>query len=238
MKRINAATAAVLGMALVSFCTLAAAQTGGSVAASTGPAGIQPMEVPPVSGASNDSRTHAVLRISSVEILRSAHTPYLDIIRVRGLASSSGWEEAELVPLTRGVPADGMLQLILVARPPEVAADATGYESLEAIFPLETDHPFKGVNVHSASNAVTVTSLPGYAEAKALLVDCGKCVGKTLVSKGSSASDRGDAVREDQLPPDARIVRPSEGMPGTVSNPNRLTLILDKDSRIVAAVWE
>ena len=77
-----------------------------------------------------------------------------------------------------------MLQLILVARPPEVAADATGYEPLEAIFPLETDHPFKGVNVHSASNAVTVTSLPGYAEGKAVPDDCGKCVGKTVVSKG------------------------------------------------------
>ena len=47
-----------------------------------------------------------MLRISNVEIIRSAHAPYLDIIRVRGLASSSGWEEAELVPLTRGVPAE------------------------------------------------------------------------------------------------------------------------------------
>ena len=82
--------------------------------------------------------------------------PDQPIIRVRGLASSSGWEEAELVPLTRGVPAGGMLQLILVARPPEVAADATGYEPVEAVFPLEPDHAFKGVNVHSASNAVTV----------------------------------------------------------------------------------
>jgi hypothetical protein len=45
-------------------------------------------------------------------------------------------------------------------------------------------------------------------------------------------------VREEQLPPETRIVRPAEGMPGTVSNPNRLTLILDKDSRIVSAVWE
>jgi len=110
---------------------------------------------------------------------------------------------------------------------------------VEAIFPLETDHPFKGVNVHAATNAVTVTGLPGYSESKAVADDCGKCVGKTLAAKGGSASSgRTDLVREDQLPPETRIVRPSDGMMGTVSNPNRLTLILDKDNRIVTAVWE
>jgi hypothetical protein len=35
-----------------------------------------------------------VLRITSVEVIRSSHGPTLDIIRVRGLASSRGWEEA------------------------------------------------------------------------------------------------------------------------------------------------
>jgi hypothetical protein len=192
-----------------------------------------------VNGGSSDSRTHAVLRIVSVEIMRSSHAPYMDIIRARGVASSTGWEEAELVPLTRGVPVDGVLQLILVARPPETAADATGYEPVEAIFPLETDHPFKGVNVHGATNAVTVTALPGYSEAKSVADDCGTCVGKTFVPKGvADTSGRNDSVREDRLPPDTRIVRPADGMKGMMSNPNRLTLILDKDNRIVSAVWE
>jgi hypothetical protein len=201
--------------------------------------GLPPMEVPPVNGTSSDTQTHPVLRITSVEVIRSSHPPFMDIIRARGLASSTGWEEAELVPLTRGVPADGVLQLIMVARPPETAADATGYESVEAIFPLETNHPFKGVNVHGATNAVSVTEIPGYTESKAVADDCGKCVGKIVLAKGgSSAAARADALREDQLPPETRIVRPSEGMMGATSNPNRLTLILDKDNRIVAAVWE
>jgi hypothetical protein len=197
-------------------------------------------EVPAVNGNSNDSQAHSVLRITSVEIIRSSHTPYLDIIRARGFASTKGWEEAELVPLTRGVPADGMLQLILVARPPEVAADAMGYEAVEAIFPLETDHPFKGVTVHAGTNALSVTSLPGYAEAKFTADDCGSCVGKVLIPRGGGAASasRADAVREDQLPPDIRVVRPADGMKEAESNPNRLTLILDKDNRIVTAVWE
>jgi hypothetical protein len=232
----NAVALAVGLLLLVSGAVIAQQPSGSSPA---GGAGAPPQEVPAVNGVSNDTQAHSVLRISSVEIIRSAHPPYLDIIRARGFASTQGWEEAELVPLTRGVPADGMLQLILVARPPEVAVDATGYEPIEAIFPLETNHPFKGVNVHAATNAISVTALPGYAEAKSMPDDCGACVGKVLVPKGGTgASGRGDAIREDQLPPDTRIIRPADGMKEADSNPNRLTLILDKDNRIVTAVWE
>lgn len=234
----NASTAAAVAITIVPLLA------GGISLAASPPAseqpqrtGSPPMEVPPINGGASDTQAVALLRVTSVEIMRSSHAPALDIIRVRGLASSAGWEEAELVPLTRGVPPDGILRLILVARPPENAADATGYETLEAIFPLETDHPFKGVSVHAASNAVSVAPLPGYAESKGNLQDCGKCVGKILVPKGS-ASAGADAVREDQLPPDARVVRPADGLEGSGSNPNRLTLILDKEGRIVTAVWE
>ncbi len=188
-------------------------------------------------GTSNDSQTHAVLRITSIEVMRSTHEPALDIIRVRGLASSAGWEEAELVPLTRGVPADGVLHLILVARPPEAAAEATGYEAIEAIFPLEPGHPFKGINVHAATNAVSVNNMPGYAESQSPLEDCGTCVGKKFLPKGSSGSGS-NVVHEEQVPPETRIVRPSDGIASADSNPNRLTLILDNENRILTAVWE
>ena len=230
--------ALAIGLLLLSSTTAIAQQpTSGSGAANR--SGVAPQEVPPANESANDSEAHSILRISSVEIIRSSHAPYLDIIRVRGFASSKGWEEAELIPLTRGVPADGILQLILVAHPPETASDATGYEPVEAIFPLETDHPFKGVTVHAATNAVSVTTLPGYAEAKPMADDCGTCIGKVFVQKGTTgASGRADAVREEQLPPDTRVVRPTDGMKEADSNPNRLTLILDKDNRIVSAVWE
>jgi hypothetical protein len=182
-----------------------------------------------------------VLRISSVEIVRTAHAPVLDIVRVRAFASSSGWEEGELVPLTRGVPADGMLHLVFIARAPSVAVDAGGFETIEAIFPLETDHPFKGVNVHSATDSVTVTSLPGYSEGKPAGEDCRKCVGKIFVARGASGpSGRAAAelIREEQLPPITRVIGPADGIPTADSNPNRLTLILNKEGRITTAVWE
>src|SRR5450432_4139570 len=92
--------------------------------------------------------TAPVHRLTSVEVIRSNHGPELDIIRVRGLASTGGWEEAELVPLTRGIPADGILELVFVARAPAEAVEAKGFEPIEAILTLESKHPYKGVNVH------------------------------------------------------------------------------------------
>jgi len=129
----------------------------------------------------------------------------------------------------------------MIARAPQDAADAKGFEEVEAIFPLETNHPFKGVNVHSASDSVSVTQLPGYAEGKTPAEDCSKCVGKTFVAKGASApagKPASELVREEQLPAATRIVRPTEGISSADSNPNRLTLILNKDGKITAAVWD
>jgi hypothetical protein len=238
MSNLNVVAAFAAGLLLLSSTDRAVAQQPSATgqAPDSSPSAT---ETGPNNGTSNDSETHAVLRITSVEVMRSTHAPSLDVIRVRGLASSAGWEEAELIPLTRGVPADGILHLILVARPPEAAAEATGYEIVEAIFPLESGHPFKGINVHAATNALSVSSLPGYSESKSALQDCGKCVGKRFISKGGSGSAaRGELVREEQMPPETRIVRPSDGIPSADSNPNRLTLILDKDDRILTAVWE
>jgi hypothetical protein len=120
MNSLNAGAALAAGIMLLSSGTTAIGQP--QPAAEQSPPTSS--EAPPVTGGANDTQTHPVLSITSVEIIRSAHAPALDIIRVRGIASSAGWEEIELVPLTRGVPADGMLQLVLVARPPEEASDA------------------------------------------------------------------------------------------------------------------
>jgi len=241
MHKTHPAAALAAGISLLGSGDLGLAQPANSTPGpdQTRKMGLPPMEVPPINGGASDRETHAVLRITSVEIMRSSHAPFIDIVRARGVVSSMGWEEAELVPLTRGIPPDGMLQLILVARPPDRAADATGYEAVEAIFPLETNHAFRGVDVHGAANAVTVSTLPGYAESQPVDDDCGKCVGKVIVPKGRSAtSGRSDALREDQLPPQTRIVRPSDGIAASDSDPNRLTLILDRDNRVVTAVWE
>jgi hypothetical protein len=189
----------------------------------------------------SDAAVSPVLRIISVEVLRSSHGAPLDIIRVRGLASTPGWEEAELIPLTRGTPKDGILELIFVARAPAGAMEATGFEPIEAIFPIEASHPYKGINVHSASESLSLTQLPGYVENKAIGEDCSKCVGKIFVAKGGAmpaGKSAAEVVKEEQLPPVSRVIRHSDGIPSADSNPNRLTIVISKDGTIATALWD
>ena len=237
---------ALTGLAIASVSALAA-ECAYAQAVPPGPdQGQARTGPPPPSGTANSAPedrplTAPVLHITSVEVMRSTHGPTMDIIRVRGLTSTPGWQEPELVPLTRGVPVDGILELVFVARAPAEAAEAQGFEAVEAILPLEPDHPFKGVNVHSASDSILVTELPGYVEGKSAGDDCSKCVGKTFVAKQASVPSgktASEVVREEQLPRLTRIIRPSEGIPTADSNPNRLTLILNREGKITTAVWE
>jgi hypothetical protein len=236
----------MVGIALAGMLGTAGAATANNapaLVAEQGYGSTQPGGPGAESGGTNvpQANTAPVLHIMSVEVIRSAHEPALDVLRVRGVASSVGWEEAELVPLTRGVPADGVLQLVLVARAPTEVMDAKGFEVVEAIFPLEPAHPFKGVNVHSATDSVAVTQLPGYAESKFSAEDCSQCVGKTFVPRGAHAP-AGVAetalVHEERLPSGARVVKHSDGISSAESDPNRLTLILGKDGKVTAAVWD
>jgi hypothetical protein len=241
MKMMNMVAAAAVALASLSAGAVLA-QSPGAAPSRTAVAGPDSSGAPSAGGPPGGSEVRApVLKITSVEIIRTPHAPAMDIVRVRGLASSPGWEEAELVPLTRTIPEDGILQLIFVARAPAEAAEASALEPIEAIFPLEIDHGFKGVNVHGAVESVEVTTIPGYVESKTPLADCGKCVGKVLVRKGTTASgarSAADIVREEQLAPNARVIRPGDGMAAADSDPNRLTLIVNKDGRITSAVWE
>lgn len=157
------------------------------------------------------------------------------------MASTPGWEEAELIPLTRGTPKDGMLELVFVARAPAEAMEATGFEPIEAIFPIEASHPYRGINVHSASESLSLTQLPGYAELKGGGEDCSKCVGKVFVAKGApipAGKSVADVVKEEQLPPASRVIRHSDGIPNAESNPNRLTIVVSRDGTIATAIWD
>jgi hypothetical protein len=227
IKATSVAAVALAASLLSGVSAAAAAEPPPPAAPAAGSSG------PPESGEMNAP----VLRLQSVEVIRSTHGGELDIVRVRGFASSTGWEEAELVPLTRSLPADGMLELILVARAPAEAADAKGFESVEAIFTLERKHPFKGVTVRSATDSLTLTQIPGFVDAKAGGEDCAKCVGKQFAAKGSGKSAE-DVVREEDLPPGTRVIRPGDGIATSESNPNRLTLVVGKDGRISTAIWE
>jgi hypothetical protein len=184
--------------------------------------------------------TAPVFWITSVEVLRSTHGPQLDVVRVRGLVTTEGWESVQLVPITKGTPADGILDLALIAEAPAENSTPTSYPEVEAVFTIEPGHPFKGVRVHGATNRVVLKALPGYAESAAPPKDCVNCAGKLFVPRGQTAPanrSQDTIVREEDLPSKLRVIRESDGIGSLDSDPNRITLLLDEKSEIIVAMW-
>jgi hypothetical protein len=223
---------------------IGAAQTNGPGAAmAPNPQPQEMVSTPSASSAQQDDAPNVapVFWITSVEVMRSTHSPQLDVVRARGLVTTTGWEAAQLVPLTKGVPTDGILDLALIAEVPEESGASPTYTEIEAVFTIEPGHPFHGVRVHGAANRVALKTLPGYAEAVAPPKDCVSCTGKLFVAKGQTAPSNRAAdsvVREEDLPHNLRVIRESDGIGAIESDPNRLTLLLNENGEIVAAMWD
>ena len=182
-----------------------------------------------------------VLIVTSIEVLRSPRGGGMDIVRARGLTSSSGWKEPHLLPITSGKTIDGTLDLILQAVSPAQPGPPGPFMAVEAILPVEADHPYKAVRVRSATNAVTLKTLPGYVETAAPKDDCSKCVGKYFLAKGAAAPAgiaAADIVKEADLPWTVRVIKPTDGIPNYTYEPNRLTLVLTEDGRITDLAWD
>jgi hypothetical protein len=179
-----------------------------------------------------------VLYVTSVEILRTAVEPRLDIVRVTGVTSSAGWSAPQLVPTYAGKPSDEILDLQFIATIPEQSEDAEGFSPIGAIFPIEQDHPFKGVRVRASENAIEVKQTPGSGQAMIDVDDCKDCVGKKFAAATQAQPKQQGVIREQDLPKMVRIIRPSDGIRGMEQNPNRLTLVLSDDNTIVEAFWE
>lgn len=237
----------LLGIALIftgiSFAQATATKASGPAAA---PAAPPPPEValgPQEGGGSSDDSPHTVpvFWISSIEVLRSAHGPQLDVVRVRARTSTDGWESAVLVPLTKGTPADGILDLLLIAEAPGDNTAPTSYPEIEAIFAIEPGHPFKGVRVHGAANRLVLKTFPGFVESGPAPRDCVGCTGKVFVAKGTTApagSTPDKIVREEDLPKNLRVIRESDGIGSLESDPNRMTLLLNEKNEIINALWD
>src|SRR5271155_3907757 len=229
------------------FGTSAFAQTGSSTPKKGQAAPKAQNEAPAAEAGESEQpepeepREEPVLWVTSVEAMSSTHGPTLDVIRVRGITSTDGWDDAELVPLPKGTPPDGMLDLAFVAKAPTDSTAPSKSPVIEAVFTLEPGHPFKGVRVHGATNRVTLRAIPGYAEAPPPPSDCTDCVGKYFVAKGETAPSglsANEVIHEESLPKMLHVVKPAEGLGKLDSDPNRLTIVIGDDGRIVIAVWD
>ncbi len=231
---------------LTAIVPVALMLTGIGAAQTTPPAAGAPQANVPVGqqappAQEGPAHTAPVFWVSSVEVFHSTHAPQLDIVRVRGLTSTEGWESGELVPLTKGTPADGVLDLAFVATAPEDNTAPSAYPVIEAVFAIEPGHPFKGVRVHGAANGISLANFPGYAEADGRPRDCTGCIGKYLLRKGGALpanQTQSSVVREEELPKNVRILRDSEGIGSLDSDPNRMTLVVNEKGEIVIALWD
>jgi hypothetical protein len=223
---------------------LALAQAaGGPTPTSSG--GPPPYQVPTPGENETDTQTEVspqtelpVLYVTSVEIIRTAVEPAIDIVRVTGLTGSQGWSNPELVPTTVGKPLDGILDLQFIATMPTESQQATGFFPVGAVFEMEQGHAFKGVRVRASENALEVDEIPGHAEQTIKVDDCKDCVGKKFAERGKAASGTPGVVREEDLPKVLRWIPPTRGIRGITPDPNRLTLLLSPDNTIIAAYWE
>lgn len=237
--RISKRFAALLCVKLLLAGLVLAQTTTGAADASHAPAAAdqQQSSTPPPS---DSPHPVPVLWISSIEVMRSTHAPQLDVIRVRGLAATEGWQSAELVPLTRGLASDGILDLALVAQAPEENTTPAAYPEVEAVFTIEPGHPFKGVRVHGATNRVSLYTFPGYATSGPAPKTCADCQGKTFVPKGKPmlANANTAVVHEEELPRNLRVLRENDGLGNINVNPNRMTLLLDEKGKVIAVLWD
>jgi hypothetical protein len=184
---------------------------------------------------------HPITTVTSVEVLRSDRSGGMDIVRARGIVSSPTWDKPHLVPITQGPGVDGMLDLLFIATASNVPAPPGALMPVEALLPINHGHPYKGIRVRSATNAISLKTLPGFAEVPVPKADCANCIGKYFVAKGAQppagvAADK--IVRQEDLPWELRVIGPNEGIPGYRVNPNRLTLVLTEDGRIADAAWD
>jgi hypothetical protein len=207
-----------------------AGSTGGAENAQAG-AGGRPQSGPPPE--------LPVLYVTSVEVFRSQLEPHQDVVRVRGLASSGGWSSAELVPMFSGAGTDGILDLQFIAVFPLTSQKPMGFAPMDALFPIETGHPYKGVRIRAAANVVELKQIPGVAETKIAKEDCKACVGKKFSEKGKAPAGTAGVVREEDLPRNFRVIMPDHGVAGITHNMNRLNLVIGDDKEtIVEAFWE
>jgi hypothetical protein len=181
-----------------------------------------------------------IIFVTGVDVLRAPHNGR-DIIVAHGLVTSPAWRTPVLIPITSGKPVDGVLDLLLQANAPRQPGPLGEFMDVDAILPLAHDHPYTAVRVRSARNALTLKQIPGHAEVKKLKNDCGKCIGKVFVSTGETAPANvpaAEIVREEDLLWEVRVVKPRDGIHSYTINPNRLTVVLSEEGRIVDAAWD
>ena len=103
----------------------------------------------------------ALIRVAGIEEAEVAPTRQGVIIRATGIAPTTGYYNARLVPASAEPPEGSVLNLVFVADPPEVpqpAGPPTSRRLIAALFLHKSDLPqVRRIRIQSTGNAVTVS---------------------------------------------------------------------------------
>ena len=227
-------------MTFATLCALGLLSATGAVGRAQ-PAPSPPQAADPSDTASDEHDSFPIFAVTGVEFLRTQQKPEVDVIVARGVTSTGGWTGGELIPLTKGSPSDNILDLVFVAQAPAETGAPLGYAPIYAVLPISPEHPFKAIRVRGAINSVVLKEIPGSVEAPVPPDPSKNSIGKYFVDKGQAAPTAvpaGELLRREDLPPNTRVIRPSDGIADVQRDPDRLTIVVGESGRVVDAVWE
>jgi hypothetical protein len=181
-----------------------------------------------------ERQTYPLLMVQEVQIVRFSDGSHGGIVHARGLASPSESNAAQLISIPDGVPVDKMLDLAFVA---PMLVNPTG-----TMTPVEATFEFKGssndvigARVRAARNVLQTTggSVVSPDPPPLDLLD--------LTGRKATLSPDGKTVEIDGLKSSqikgARLVEVDDPLSQTDVNPNRLTVFVGRDNRILYARW-
>ena len=187
-----------------------------------------------------------VATVNLVDLTRQKTNPVTIEVTAVGKVNSSGWSQAHLKPALAysKMPADGIIDLLLVAAPPRddtVVLPSTEVRVAKYVFGAEIADEIKGVRIIAANNEC-VAKFDGACHCSVSddksIPDITNWVGKTFVRIGSPRVN--DNVHEQDLVNDGinyRVLTPTSRFGDAMFNPTRLTIRLDATDKIVAVGW-
>jgi hypothetical protein len=180
-----------------------------------------------------ERQTYPLLMFQEIQIVWFGDGSHGGAVYARGLASPSESNAAQLVALSDGTPPDKMLDLGFVA--PMVVNPTETMAPVEAVFLFKASAgEVVGARVRAARNVLETTGAdvrssdpppPDVMDLARRLALRGP--DGTVAIEGLSASQIGQA----------RIVKPDDPIPQSDLDPNRLTVFVGRDNRVLYVRW-
>ena len=184
-------------------------------------------------GPAAERQTYPLLMVQEVQIVWFGDGSHGGAVYARGLASPSEFNAAQLIALSDGTPADKMLDLGFVA--PMVVNPTETMTPVEAVFLFKASAgEIVGARVRAARNVLETTGAdvrspdPQPPDVMDLT--------RRLAVRAPDGSVKIEGLSPVQIGA-ARIVKVNDPIPQSDVDPNRLTVFVGRDNRVLYVRW-